>query len=166
MSDDAIRDLMNKDVEEEIVGTQYLTFVLDNEIYGIKILAVQEILAWESATRVPNSPHYVKGVLNLRGTIVPVFDMRVRFNFPEAEYNKETVVIVVQIKREKGEQSIGLIVDGVSDVLNVVDEEIGVTPEFGAGVPTENIKGLVSRDNKMVMLLDTDSLAIEEQQVV
>lgn len=145
--------------EQESVGTQYLTFLLANEQYGLNILQVQEIRGWESATRIPNSPDYLKGVLNLRGTIVPIMDLRQRFGLPAEPYCKETVVIVVRAADKVGEhRSLGLVVDAVSDVLIARDEEIISTPEFGANVPTENILGLVNDRNKMVMLLDTASL--------
>jgi purine-binding chemotaxis protein CheW len=149
------------DVEalEEVGGTQYLTFMLAQEQYGLNILQVQEIRGWEKTTRIPNSPEHVRGVLNLRGTIVPIMDLRMRFGLPAAPYGKETVVIVVRTGQQGGdERSLGLVVDAVSDVLTARDEEIIDTPEFGAHVPTENILGLVSDGAKMVMLLDVGSL--------
>jgi purine-binding chemotaxis protein CheW len=149
------------DVEalEEVGGTQYLTFMLAQEQYGLNILQVQEIRGWEKTTRIPNSPEHVRGVLNLRGTIVPIMDLRMRFGLPAEPYGKETVVIVVRTGQQGGdERSLGLVVDAVSDVLTARDEEIIDTPEFGAHVPTENILGLVSDGTKMVMLLDVGSL--------
>ena len=140
-------------------GTQYLTFLLAEEQYGLNILQVQEIRGWEQVTRIPNSPHYVQGVINLRGTIVPVLDLRLRFDLAFTEYTKETVVIVVRASGRTGaERSLGLVVDAVSDVLIARDEEIISTPDFGANVPTENILGLVSAGGHMVMLLDVASL--------
>ena len=147
---------------EESAGTQYLTFLLASEQYGLNILQVQEIRGWELVTRVPNSPAFVKGVVNLRGNIVPVFDLRARFGLPLTEYTKETVVIVVRAGKDDKERSMGLVVDAVSDVLVVRDEQVNATPAFSAEVPTENILGLVSDGEKMVMLLDLDSLAIIE----
>lgn len=163
MSEDNNVSLLGQDLGEEAQGSQYLTFFLNREHYGLSILQVQEIRGWESVTRVPNSPDYVKGVVNLRGTIVPVYDLRLRFGLPETAYTKETVVIVVRAGREGEERSMGLAVDAVSDVLVVKDEEIGNTPEFGSGVPTENIKGLVTDQDTMVMLLDLDSLAVTDR---
>lgn len=153
--------LLGKDLGEEAQGSQYLTFLLNEEHYGLSILQVQEIRGWEAVTRVPNSPLFVKGVVNMRGNIVPVYDLRLRFGLAEKDYTKETVVIVVRAGRDDNERSIGLVVDAVSDVLVVQDQDIGATPEFGGGVPTENIKGLVTDEDKMVMLLDLDSLAID-----
>lgn len=163
MSDDNVSLLGQDHDDQDQGGTQYLTFLLNQEQYGLSILQVQEIRGWESVTRVPNSPDFVKGVVNLRGNIVPVFDLRLRFGLPSVPYTKETVVIVVRAGRENSKRSMGLVVDAVSDVLVVRDEAISATPEFGAGVPTENIKGLVSDGGNMVMLLDLDSLAILDQ---
>ena len=151
-------DLLPHGEEEEEQGSQYLTFVLAGEDYGVSILQVQEIRGWEKATRVPNAPNYVCGVINLRGTIVPVFDMRLRFNLEPTDYTPETVVIVVRTGDGGSARSMGLVVDAVSDVLNVQDDQISTTPEFGASVPTENITGLVTDGEKMVMLLDLESL--------
>jgi len=148
--------------EEEQVGVQYLTFLLNGEQYGLGILSVQEIRGWEPVTRVPNSPRYVKGVVNIRGNIVPVFDLRLRFGLPEEAYSDETVVIVVRAGKEGRERSMGLVVDAVSDVLVVQDEDISKTPQFGADVPTENIRGLVTDGEQMVMLLDLDSLVLRD----
>lgn len=145
--------------DEESSGTQYLTFLLADEQYGVNILQVQEIRGWEQVTRIPNSPVYVKGVINLRGTIVPVLDLRLRFGMPTEAYGKQTVVIVVRAACQKGtERSLGLVVDAVSDVLVARDDRVIGTPEFGASVPTENIVGLVSENGHMVMLLDVASL--------
>jgi len=155
--------LLAKDaVEEEQVGVQYLTFLLNGEQYGLSILAVQEIRGWEPATRVPNSPAFVKGVVNIRGNIVPVFDLRLRFGLPAQAYTDETVVIVVRAGKPGAERSMGLVVDAVSDVLVVKDEDISNTPQFGADVPTENIRGLVDDGEHMVMLLDLDNLVLRD----
>lgn len=157
MTADAVAILDFQSQEES--GNQYLTFLLAGEQYGLNILQVQEIRGWENVTRVPNAPGYVKGVINLRGTIVPVLDLRSRFNLPAENYTKETVVIVVRAPADDGaERSLGLVVDAVSDVLVARDSEVVNTPDFGANVPTENIVGLVSQDGPMVMLLDVGSL--------
>lgn len=150
-------------VSDEVSGTQYLTFLLAEEQYGLNILQVQEIRGWEQVTRIPNAPDYVRGVINLRGTIVPVLDLRSRFRLPATEYTKETVVIVVRSDDgERGERSLGLVVDAVSDVLVAQDDDVISTPDFGANVPTESILGLVSENGHMVMLLDVASLLDEE----
>jgi len=146
--------------DKEIAGTQYLTFLLADEHYGLNILQVQEIRGWEKVTRVPNSPDYLRGVLNLRGTIVPIVDLRMRFGLAAEPYGKQTVVIVVRTVAPEGdERSMGLVVDAVSDVLVARDDQVISTPEFGAHVPTENLLGLVSDGEQMVMLLDVNRLA-------
>lgn len=136
---------------------QYLTFGIGEEGYGVKILSVQEIRGWEAVARVPNTPHYIKGVLNLRGNAVPVIDMRLRMNEKDPQYNNTTVVIVLRAEI-KGEQRVaGIVVDDVSDVMNARSDEIKKTPDFGDRVNTEFIKGLVDVGGKMVMLFDVDN---------
>jgi purine-binding chemotaxis protein CheW len=131
---------------------------LGEEDYGVDILQVQEIRGWENVTRIPNSPEYVKGVLNLRGSIVPIFDMRQRLGMELWDYGKDTVVIVLRVKGANNERNIGVVVDGVSDVLIAEQSSIRNAPQFGAGVPTEFISGLADSEGKMVMLLDVDKL--------
>jgi purine-binding chemotaxis protein CheW len=148
---------------DETGGTQYLTFLLADEQYGLNILQVQEIRGWEAVTRVPNTPDYVKGVINLRGTIVPVLDLRRRFGLDDTEYTMETVVIVVRLTDKDGaERSLGLVVDAVSDVLVARDDAIASTPDFAAGVPTESILGLLDDGGHMVILLDVGALLESE----
>ena len=137
---------------------QYLTFELADEEYGIDILSVQEIKGWTQVTRIPNTLEYMRGVLNLRGTIVPIIDMRMRFNLENTEYTPTTVVIVLSVKSETGERVIGIVVDAVSDVLNVTPENMKETPDFGSSVDTQFISGLASIDENMVMLLDVDKM--------
>jgi purine-binding chemotaxis protein CheW len=162
MNDTATAQIDSAELEE-VVGTQYLTFLLAAEQYGLNILQVQEIRGWETTTRIPNSPDYVRGVLNLRGTIVPILDLRMRFGLTATPYSKETVVIVVRAETRDGdERSLGLVVDAVSDVLVARDDQVINTPEFGANVPTENILGLVNDDEHMVMLLDVSTLLTKE----
>ena len=139
-------------------GAQFLSFILAGEHYGIDILRVQEIKGWTPVTRVPQTPDHMKGVLNLRGTVVPIIDMRMRFSLEEVDYTPLTVVIVMSIKNEAGDRLVGIVVDAVSDVLNVPTGEIKPTPDFGDTVSTEFINGLASVDDKMVMLLDVDKL--------
>lgn len=128
---------------QENRGVEYLTFRLGDEDYGVDILRVREIRGWENVTRIPNSPVYVKGVLNLRGSIVPIFDMRQRLGMETRDYSKDTVVIVLRVKGANNERNIGVVVDEVSDVLNAQQSSIRNTPQFGGGVPTEYISGLV-----------------------
>lgn len=137
---------------------QYLTFMVDDEEYGIDILRVEEIKGWDTATPIPNTPPYVKGVINMRGTIVPVIDLRIRFGLESIPYGPTTVVIVIKVWREDKDRIMGIVVDAVSDVYNVGDENMQPTPDFGAGIHTEFIKGLATLDEKMVILLDIDHL--------
>ncbi len=137
---------------------EYLTFSLGDEGYGVDILRVLEIRGWETVTRIPNTPAYVKGVLNLRGTIVPVFDLRLRIGMPIRAYEKETVVVVLRVNTSDGEKNIGIVVDGVSDVLSAGVAAIQRAPDFGSRLNTEFIVGMVSAGEKMIMLLDVDRL--------
>lgn len=149
-----ITDKINMEGE----GTQFLTFILDNEAYGVEILRVQEIKGWTPVTRIPNTPEYMQGVLNLRGTIVPILDMRMRFNLQHVEYTPITVIIVLSVKSANGERVIGLVVDSVSDVIDVNAKDIKATPDFGTTLNTEFINGLATSAENMVMLLDVDKL--------
>ena len=150
------------DITDKIItegeGTQFLTFILDNEAYGVEILRVQEIKGWTPVTRIPNTPEYMQGVLNLRGTIVPIVDMRMRFSLEQVEYTPITVIIVLSVKSTNGERVIGLVVDSVSDVIDVDEKDIKATPDFGTTLNTEFINGLATSAEHMVMLLDVDKL--------
>ena len=144
-------------VAEDVATEQYLTFIMDEEEYGVDILAVQEIRGWESATPVPNSPSFIKGVINLRGTIVPIMDLRGRFNLADPEYGPETVVIVLKISTEKGSRTMGIIVDAISDVYDVPLDDVRRTG-FGDNQNAGFIKGLVTVNKNMVILLKLNSL--------
>lgn len=137
---------------------QYLTFLLAGEEYGIDILKVQEIRGWLPVTRIPHTPPHVQGVLNLRGTIIPIIDLRRRFDMAKAEYTPTTVVIVMSIADKAGKRVIGVVVDGVSDVLNITPDAIKPAPNFGTAVRTEFVNGLGAIGNRMVILLDSDKL--------
>lgn len=156
-------DLITHEAGQEAEGSQYLTFMLAGENYGVDILRVQEIKGWAPVTRIPNTPEHLRGVLNLRGTIVPIIDMRMRFDLEDAEYTALTVIIVLSIHTEKGERVIGVVVDSVSDVLNVKPEDIKPTPDFGSGVDTEFLNGLAASGDDMVMLLDVDKMLSSDE---
>jgi len=146
---------------------QFLTFILDDEAYGVEILRVQEIKGWTPVTRIPNTPEYMQGVLNLRGTIVPIVDMRMRFKLKHVEYTPITVVIVLSVKSESGERVIGLVVDSVSDVIDVAAQDVKPTPDFGTSLNTKFINGIATSNDTMVMLLDVDKLlSVEEMSVL
>jgi purine-binding chemotaxis protein CheW len=145
---------------------QFLTFRLDGQEYGIAILKVQEIKGWDKMTPIPNSPPYVKGVLNLRGVIVPVFDLRLRFGLPETVRDAFTVIIVVNI----GGRMAGIVVDAVSDVINVSLEQQCAAPEYEGQQNREFIKGFAQVEDKLLILLDIDRMvnpeALEQSEAV
>lgn len=133
---------------------EYLTFNLGQEEYGIDILKVQEIRGYDAVTKIANSPEFIKGVINMRGIIVPIIDMRVKFNLGQAEYNQFTVVIILNIAG----RVVGLVVDGVSDVIAIGSDKISPPPEFGAVMDTDYIEGLATLDERMVILVDIERL--------
>lgn len=137
---------------------QFLSFTLGREEYGVDILRVQEIRSWEPVSRIPNVPAYEKGVVNLRGAIVPIIDLRERFQLGRTQYSSTTVVVVLQAQIGEKTRVMGVVVDAVSDVVDVEIKHIQVAPNFGAKVSTEFINGLVSVNGRMVMLLDIDKL--------
>ncbi|MBT8119006.1 MAG: chemotaxis protein CheW [Gammaproteobacteria bacterium] len=144
--------------EQEIGTEQYLTFILGNEEYGVDILKVQEIRGWDSATAIPNTPDYVLGVVNLRGVVVPIIDLRKRFKLEDADFGPTTVVVIVKTTQSGKERTVGMVVDAISDVYNINAEEIGDAPDLGSIVTTEFITGLTTVDDKMVILLNIDLL--------
>lgn len=155
----------NLQMEQSIIGgseldentQQFLTFLLGGEEYGVDILRVQEIKGWDAVTQVPNTPEYVRGVINLRGTIVPIIDLRIRFSMDQREYGPTTVVIVLKVMSDDDNSRImGIVVDGVSDVYNVKNDEIHAAPDFGDGVDSSFVKGLATVAEKMVIILDID----------
>jgi len=138
---------------------KYLTFSLEEEEYGIAIVKVKEITQMLNVTPVPHTPNYVKGVVNLRGKVIPVMDLRVRFNMPEIEYTDRTCIIVVEIYADDELIQVGNVVDSVTEVLNVTQENIDETPTFGTKVDTEFILGLANIEGSVKILLDVDKVA-------
>jgi purine-binding chemotaxis protein CheW len=151
----------NQAIAEKDAGNagshQVLTFTLGDETYGVDILRVQEIRGWSPVTRIPQSPSHVLGVLNLRGSIVPIVDLRMRFSLERAEYTPLTVIIVLSVESSVGRRDFGLVVDGVSDVIDVAANDVKPAPELDQ-VSTEFIEGLAAVSGRMVMLLDIDKL--------
>lgn len=137
---------------------QYLTFRLDGLDYGIPIMQVQEIRGWTKVTPLPNSPRYIKGVLNLRGTIVPIIDLRLRFNLSETPYDACTVIIVVNV----GGRLAGLVVDAVSDVISLAPDQRRNPPEFEGQANRQFVQGLTQVDEKLLVLIDVDKLVNQE----
>jgi purine-binding chemotaxis protein CheW len=133
---------------------EILVFVLGAEEYGVDILKVQEIRGYDKVTPIPSAPDYLKGVVNLRGVIVPILDMRVKFRLPEVRYDQFTVVVILRI----ASRVIGLVVDGVSDVIALTASEIREAPHLGSVVDSSFIAGLATQDDRMVLLLDIEKL--------
>ena len=139
-------------------GSQYLSFVVGDEEFSVSILKVQEIRAWESPTFLPNSPGYIKGVLNLRGTIVPVMDLRMRFNFKQNLYDATTVIIILKNRNQNKDSLMGCVVDAVSDVFNLDETQIRDVPEYGSEIDSRFTAGIMTVDNHAVTLLNLDNL--------
>ncbi|WP_105166890.1 chemotaxis protein CheW [Pseudoalteromonas sp. T1lg23B] len=133
---------------------QYLTFMMAGEEYGLDILAVQEIRGWEDVTAIPNSPSFVKGAINLRGTIVPIIDLRLRFGIQSISYGPLTVVIVVSVQIREQQKVMGLVVDAVSDVYSISQEKAKDVPDFQDSDNGQYVHGLVNVGEKMVVLLN------------
>ncbi|UGB38810.1 chemotaxis protein CheW [Frateuria soli] len=145
---------MSDNTGSEALQSQYLTINLAQEEYGIDILSVREIRGLTSVTRIPQSPPYLLGVLNLRGAIVPVLDLRLRFGVTREEYTSTTVTVIVAVDG----RNFGIVVDAVSDVLDAADSEVRPVPDMGTTVDTEYLKGLIGVGERMVLLLDVDRL--------
>ncbi len=135
---------------------KYLTFHLANEEFGIRVLKVREIMGLQEITAVPQTPNHVKGVINLRGKIVPVIDLRLKFGLPAAEYTQRTCIIVTQVQGESSTVLMGIVVDGVSEVLNLSPSEIEDTPEFGEEISGRYLLGMAKVKGKVKILLDID----------
>lgn len=145
--------------EEDTQKGKYLTFSLGSEFYGIEIKHVTEIIGIQPITEVPELPLYIRGIINLRGKIVPVMDVRLRFKKPSIEYNDRTCVVVVEMK----DISVGLIVDSVSEVLSISDENIVPPPEVGKGLSNKYIKGIGKVGNDVKLLLDCERLFNDDE---
>lgn len=140
------------------LSQEYLTFIVDEEEFGISILAVQEIRVWSAVTDMPNTPDFVKGVINLRGVIVPIVDLRERLNKKSVEYTINTVVIVLKRKFEEKEVTLGIVVDAVSDVYKFSDSDIKSSPDFGSQIDSKFVQGMATVDDKIIILLDESRL--------
>lgn len=155
---------MTADAKSETAVEQFLTFELAGEAYGIEILKVQEIRGWEPIRKIPNTPPYLKGALNLRGSIVPIVDLRERFNMETVEYSPMTVVIVMCIQTGSGATSVmGIVADAVSDVLDIQVRDIKASPNLGTKINTRYIRGMYVGKKNMVMLLNVDKLLDPEE---
>lgn len=142
---------------------ELLTFTLGGEEYGIDILKVQEIRGYDAVTAIANTPDFIKGVINLRGIIVPIVDMRIKFRLGNAEYDQFTVVIILNVAN----RVVGMVVDGVSDVITLTPEQIRPAPEFGSAIDTQYVMGLGTVDERMLILVDIEKLmSSQDMQLV
>ncbi len=154
--DQAVKAMANRE-------GKYLTFTLANEEYGISILKIKEIIGMMSITTVPQTPDFVKGVINLRGKVIPVLDLRLRFGMDGKEYTERTCIIVVEIEGPSGTVMIGIVVDAVSEVLNIKGEDIEDTPTFGTKLNTEYILGMAKMEGGVKILLEIDKVLHAEE---
>lgn len=143
-------------------GQEFLVFTLGDEEYGIDILKVQEIRGYDQVTRIANTPSFIKGVTNLRGVIVPIVDLRVKFSQGDVEYNDNTVVIVLNL----GQRVVGIVVDGVSDVLSLTTDQIRPAPEFAVTLSTEYLTGLGALGDRMLILVNIEKLLNSDEMAL
>jgi purine-binding chemotaxis protein CheW len=148
----------------DTAGQEYLVFTLAAQEYGIDILKVQEIRGYDSqsVTRIANVPSFVKGVTNLRGIIVPIVDMRIKFNLEKVEYNHQTVVVILNLKS----RVVGVVVDGVSDVLMLQPSQINAAPQFGTAFSTDYLTGIGTLGERMLILVDIEKLMTSEEMAL
>ncbi len=159
---------MNLQAMETIESTEklagkYLTFKLGEEGYGLEILKVQEIIGMQGITKIPRTPNFVKGVINLRGKVIPVIDLRLKFSMDAREYDRKTCIIVVQVRREESNLILGIIVDEVSEVLDISGDKIEAPPSMGANVETRFIMGMAKTDSAFKILLDIDNILSQQE---
>ncbi len=153
-------------LEQKTDGQQYLSFLLDDEEYGVDILRVQELRGWTPVTHVPDMPNYLKGVLNLRGAIIPVVDLRERFGLEKIGYGPTTVVIVIKVDSGSCERVMGIIVDAVAETYTLSADEIQPAPQIGGVINSEFITGLVAQEDKMIVLMDIDELMNSDELAI
>lgn len=146
----------NAATQSDVRAGKYLTFQLSNEEFGIRVLKVREIMGIQEITAVPQTPAHIKGVINLRGKVVPVVDLRLKFGLAAADYTQRTCIIVTQVQGESGPVMMGIVVDGVSEVLNLTGTEIEDTPDFGEEISGSYLLGMAKVKGKVKILLDID----------
>jgi purine-binding chemotaxis protein CheW len=150
-------------VQNDARAGKYLTFQLANEEFGIAVLKVREIMGIQDITAVPQTPAHIRGVINLRGKVIPVIDLRLKFGLAAAEYTQRTCIIVTQVRGDSGLVFIGIIVDGVSEVLNLTAGEIEDTPDFGEAVTGRYLLGMAKVKGKVKILLDIDQVLSSQE---
>ncbi|MFW6029274.1 MAG: chemotaxis protein CheW [Halanaerobiales bacterium] len=151
---DNTMDILNQQLTNISAENQFLTFAVESEEYGVDVLKVQEIIRYIKPTVIPNTPEAVIGVINFRGEVIPVIDLRKKFAFADKEYNQFTVIIIIEVK----EKIIGMIVDQVSDILSFAKEDIQATLDFSSDVDTEFISGMAKLDDRLIILLKLEKL--------
>ncbi len=153
-------DARKEEREVELEEEQFVTFLIGDETYGVEVLRVQEIIGMTTITHVPNSLSFMKGVINLRGSVVPVVDLRLKFELGEKEYDSFTVIIIVEVNG----RMVGMIVDSVSDVVSIPVKKIQDTPHFTAKIETDYIKAIGQEsDERLVIILDVDRILTDEE---
>lgn len=152
---------LNQRNQKIVEKKEFLSFSLGREEYCIDILKVQEIRGYEMVTPIPNTPAYMKGVINMRGIVVPIIDLRIKLNLESVEYNQFTVIVILSIRG----RIVGVVVDSVSDVLGFQPEDIKEAPQLGAAIKTDYIEGLVTIDERMLIIVDIEKLAADEEIV-
>lgn len=155
-AENAIHDLVEND-------NKCLEFVLDGEYYGIDILKVKEINGLMDITAVPQTPMFMKGLINLRGKVIPVIDLRLKFGLPETGYDDRTSIIVIEFKSVHGQIQMGIIVDAVAEVINIPGENVGPPPDFGSRLKSEYIKGMAKIKDRIIIILDIDLILTDEE---
>ncbi len=152
-----VNDVNEINVAEE--EKQYVTFLIGEETYGVSVLKVQEIIGMTQITHVPNTLFYMRGVINLRGAVVPVIDMRLKFNMAEKDYDNFTVIIIVEVK----DRLVGMIIDAVSDVLSIPIKGIQDTPHFSAKIETDFIEGIGQKEDQLIIILDVERILSSDE---
>lgn len=158
----AIRDGILEDEEQQ----QYLTFLLGEEMFAIGILSIREIIEYGFVTEVPMTPPFIRGVINLRGAVVPVVDLAVRFGREARDNSKRTCIVIVEIDTARGSQEMGVVVDAVSEVLEIAADDIEPPPQFGARIRSDFIRGMGKIDGNFVILLDVDRVLLMDEVAV
>jgi purine-binding chemotaxis protein CheW len=154
-----IEPIESRELHQEGEDEQYVTFFIKNELYGVPVLKVQEIIGMTKITAMPNSLPFMKGVIDLRGAVVPVIDMRVKFEMEHAGYTSYTVIIIVEVK----DRLVGMIVDSVSDVMGIPIKSIQDTPSFSARINTEFMRGIGQKDDSLIIILDVDKILTSDE---
>jgi len=155
------------DLSEELSPEiQILTFVLGEEEYGVNIVEVKEIIEYAPMTKIPSAPVYLRGVMNLRGSVVPVIDLATKFGFPESKVTKRTCIVIAEVDHEGKKELMGLIVDRVNQVMDILPDDIEPPPAFGTSIQSNFIRGLAKRDKTFIIILAVDKiLSLEEMKI-